>query len=95
MTDEEISTIPAQPPSIPPSTPAAADITHPKAQIFLAGLRARGRPAERDVPAPPASSVTVAAPMRMGLCRARTRAVALSWCSCARQAALRYSLINP
>jgi len=32
---------------------------------------------------------------RFTLCRARTRAVALSWCSCARQAALRYSLINP
>lgn len=29
------------------------------------------------------------------LCRARTRTVALSWCFCARYAALRYSLIKP
>jgi len=37
----------------------------------------------------------ILAPIGAALCRARTRAVVLSWCSCARQAALRYSLINP
>ena len=31
----------------------------------------------------------------LSLCRARTRTIALNWCFCACQAALRYSLIKP
>ena len=59
-------------------------------------VRAQVQPAFPLTPGQAAGYVQQPEPQQLrALYRARTRAVALSWCSCARQAALRYSLINP